>query len=71
MKINISAQSRPQGYRILYGKPVWFLNAWTTYEEAVAERDRNRTHGRLATVQTRHFAIGSTINTYYAVYTSN
>lgn len=84
-KLNLDAEGRPLGYRLHYGKPAWFLNAWTTHEEAKRARNHERDRGRLATIVT-HYHTGPSSSSrltplsverrpkvvpYYAVYSTN
>jgi len=73
-QIHLDRDERPIGYRFHYGKPVWFLNAWTTVEEARRARDHEIAMGRSATIVEKYiYPTGQhhPSTRYYAVYSEN
>ena len=71
MKVQLSQEERPIGYRTFRHKAIWFLNSWTTLPEARNARDNEILHGRSATIIESYIDRPPKYVMVYNVYSAN
>ena len=71
MKIQLSQEERPIGYRSFRRKAVWYHSSWSTLPEARKERDNEILHGRSATVVEAYLDRPPKYVIVYNVYSAN